>query len=369
MRIESLRTPAALVDLEVFVRNCLRMATRAAAAGVTLRPHMKTHKCVDAARIQIGESGAVTVSTLAEAEGFIASGFEDVVYAFPLSIHRIPDAAELTQRAERFAVLVDHPDTIAALDRSQRPFEVFLEVDSGAHRSGVDPSGDRCVELARRIVDAPHLTFRGLLTHAGQSYAESTAEGILRVAETERRIMVDAAERLRSEGIEVNDVSVGSTPSCAVAREWSGVTEIRPGNYAFFDLYQRAIGACQYEDIAQSVLATIVSIHPERREFIVDAGSLALSLDPGATHVEGEWGFGIVFGLESQVDPGVRVAKLSQEHGLVRDTTDAGFDRWRVGDRVRILPNHSCLTAALYGSYQLTSAGEVVAEWIPLRGW
>ncbi len=376
MDLRDLSTPAAIVDIDVLERNCADMATRAHRFGVQLRPHIKTHKCVEVGRLQVATHfGGVTVSTVAEARGFIRGGFRDLTYAFPLAPFRVDEIADLATQVDRLAVLVDQSETVDALVASDRPFDVFMKVDCGYGRAGVDPHSENALRLATRLAEATQLTFRGLLTHAGHSYYACNRSEIAVIAAHERSTVVTFAERLRAAGIDVPEVSVGSTPTCRVAEGLSGVTEMRPGNYAFFDLYQAAIGTCTLEDIAQSVLATVVAAYPERRQWIVDSGALAMSKDTGPTHVDGHWGFGVVRrvdGAALQSGPeavDVRCASLSQEHGLVQIQGEFDPTLLSVGQRVRILPNHSCLAAAQFETLHVVRGVDVIDEWRPQRGW
>jgi D-serine deaminase-like pyridoxal phosphate-dependent protein len=371
-KLADLPTPCAVVDLAVLERNTARMAARASALGVRLRPHVKTHKCPEIARLQVrGHFGGITVSTLAEARAFAAAGFRDQVWALPVPLDRIAEASALAREMERLDLLVDHASAIDALEaeaaRTGQPLDVRLEIDCGDHRSGVDPRGAQALSLAERLARSRHLRFAGLLTHAGHSYACRGAEEIARVAEEERAVVAELAERLRERGIAIDVVSVGSTPTLHHARSLHGVTEARPGNYVFHDAFQAAIGSCAEEDIAFFVLATVVGHYPEQRKSIVNAGALALSKDAGATHVDPRCGFG-----RASAPEGVgraRLFALSQEHGQMRWEDDADGASFRPGARVRIAPNHSCLAAACFDAYHLVDGDVVVETWKPARGW
>ncbi len=370
--LHDLPTPCALVDLAVLERNTARMAQRARDLGVALRPHVKTHKCPEIARLQVrGHCGGITVSTLAEARAFAAAGFRDQVWALPVPLDRIQEASELARAMERFELLVDHEDAIDALEaearRSGIALGVRLEIDCGDHRSGVDPTSPRALDLAARLATSKHLRFAGILTHAGHSYACRGAEEIARVAEEERSTSAAFAERLRARGIEVAVVSVGSTPTLHHARTLAGVTEARPGNYVFHDVFQVAIGSCAPTDIAFTVLATVVGHYPEQRKAILNAGALALSKDAGATHVDPGIGFGVAMDLEGGAR--AQLFALSQEHGQMRWEEGADARRFRPGARVRVAPNHSCLAAAGFDTYHVVDGDRVVDRWRPARGW
>jgi len=348
------------------------MAEKAMRLGVRLRPHVKTHKCIEAARIQTDlHFGGVTVSTLAEAQAFAAGGFSDITYAVPIAPQKIADAADLHTEIGNLNLLVDHPETVRAIEelaesrKIQLP--VFLEIDCGGGRSGVDPASDIAQVLVRRLADSVHIDFRGLLTHAGHAYQSHSRSEAYEVACEERNLMTAIAAEVRDLGVEIPEVSVGSTPTVRAIDDLTDVTEVRPGNYLFYDFFQRAIGTCDLDDVAFSVLATVISVDPEQARAIVDSGALALSKDPGPTHVEPECGFGLPVTLEDQHPlPGLRIVGLTQEHGTL---TGPGVEALHPGTRLRIFPNHSCLSAACFDSYHVLRGTEVVDEWHPARGW
>lgn len=374
MRIAHLPTPAALVDLEVLERNLDRMAQRARDLGVALRPHFKTHKCVEVARLQTARGArGFTVSTLAEARALVGAGFGDLTWAVPLPLGRLEEAAELAARADSFHFTVESAEAAEHLDdhgvRSGRRLGCFLEVDCGYHRSGVEPGAGSSLALARRLSEGRGLVFRGLLTHAGHAYGCRDRHQAAAVAEEERGVTVGFAAHLREAGVGVEEVSVGSTPTVLAARGLAGVTEIRPGNYAFFDAFQVAIGSCTLGACAFSVLATVTSASERSGRFCLDAGALALSKDPGPSHLDPACGFGVLSDAESgERLEGLRLAALSQEHGHGRAV--GGVARLpRVGERVRVVPNHSCLSAACFGTVFAVRGEAVEEEWHPVRGW
>lgn len=373
MILEDLKTPCAIVDLDVFEANCSRMAKRIAGLGVRLRPHVKTHKCVEAARLQVKRhSGAITVSTMAEANFFHTAGFRDITYAVPMPIPRIEDSVELS-RAGVLNVILDHEHTLdelitCAQSRDIR-FSVFLNVDCGYHRAGVDPSRLESIELAKKLAESPHIKFRGILTHAGHSYACRNANEIRKVAIQEREVMVAFAERLRVEGVRVPEVSVGSTPTMSLVENLGGVTEARPGNYAFYDAFQVAIGSCRRSDAAFSVLVSVIGQYPKRNQLLIDGGALSLSRDPGPTHIDPECGFGSLQSTDGRELPDLRLFSISQEVGKVAGTKPIDTDALAIGSRLRVVPNHSCLAAALHDCYYVVRGNRVVDEWRPVRGW
>jgi D-serine deaminase-like pyridoxal phosphate-dependent protein len=259
-----------------------------------------------------------------------------------------------------------------AAARAGRPVHAWLKVDCGYHRAGVDPGGREAVALARRMADSPSIRFDGLLTHAGHAYHAFRPEERLRIAREERDAVVGLASRLRAEGIPVPGVSVGSTPTFTAADDLTGVSEARPGNYAYFDLTQVALGSCRLEDVAISVLATVIS-HPAGDErAVVDAGALALSGDRGpeaGALQDGTMGAILPGPTAAGPDLSLRLEALSQEHGVIRPVKGASLrDRLPVGSRLRILPNHSCLTAACYDTLWVLAEDRVVDRWRIHRG-
>ena len=358
--IAELPTPALLLDLEILHRNLSGMAERAEALGVALRPHIKTHKCLEIAALQ-REYGAqgLTVSTLHEAKVFAAHGYTDLTWAFPLVPSRVDEAAELVQEVT-LRLVIDSHEVLDILDRLDIPLHVWIKVDCGYHRAGVDPHGDQLTRLAERITETRQLAFDGLLTHSGQAYGARSVRELARVADEERRVMVAAAQRLRDHGIRVPAVSVGSTPAISAAEDLTGITEIRPGNYALYDGMQVGLGAAAVRDCAATVLTIVVS--SQARHCVVDAGALALSKDLGLSSPEAPC-YGSIF---ADYDAGLleethHLVSLSQEHGIVdRSGT--------VGERMRVLPNHSCLTVAQFDQFYVVEGERVVDRWPIHRG-
>ncbi|MGH7700428.1 MAG: alanine racemase [Gemmatimonadales bacterium] len=354
-------TPALLLHLDVVERNLDRMADRMRALGVRLRPHVKTHKCVELARRQVARgAGGLTVSTLPEAEVFAAAGFDDLTWAFPLEPGHLPRVRRLAERAT-LRVVVDDLDVARSL--AHTGLHVWLKVDCGYHRAGVDPASPYALDVARELGAERGLTFDGILSHSGHAYRTASRDEAAAVAEEERRVMTWFADLLRRDGLPVRAVSVGSTPAMAAVRDLTGVTEARPGNYVFYDRTMVLIGACDLEDVGVTVLASVVSHQPGAAHVVVDAGALALSKDPGPAHV-GPAAMGAV-----RAHPELVVASLSQEHGVIRAESPEALDhRLRVGERLEIVPNHSCLTVAHFDQYHVVRDGHELDRWPAWRG-
>lgn len=373
MPLTDLATPALLVDRDLVERNTTRMREKARQSRVGLRPHVKTHKTVEIARMQLGaESGPITVSTLAEAEFFADRGFRDITYAVPIAPGKLDRAATLAARIDRLNLLIDHPDTLGAIEAfaagKRLRFDLFLEIDSGYHRSGLLPDDPEVGDLAIALARSPAVRFRGLLTHAGHSYHAHNVKEIVPIAMSELEALDRVVTILSAQGIHGLVRSIGSTPTASAVTRIPPADELRPGNYVFYDAFQAAIGSCTLADCAATVLTTIVGIYPQESRMIVDAGALAMSKDAGATHIHPDAGFGVVCDLAMQPLP-LEVRALSQEHGHVYGRPGANLDGFRVGTKLRIIPNHSCLTAAMFDRYHVVTKGEVVDEWKPARGW
>jgi D-serine deaminase-like pyridoxal phosphate-dependent protein len=371
MLLSELKTPSLIIDLDRVKRNAARIGEIAKRNNVRLRPHIKTHKCIEVGRLQTeGFDGAITVSTLAEARVFAEHGFSDITYAVPIEPGKFAEAVDMLRGGTKLNLLTDDAETVKALDTAAGEaavkFDVYLKIDCGTHRVGVEPQRTEAVEIPRSISDSKNLEFAGILTHAGHSYNASSVEGIREVARHERDVMVELAERLRAMSINVPTVSIGSTPTINHIDHLEGIDEVRPGNYIFFDAYQATLGSCHFEDTALTVLAAVV--HKSSKKLVIDAGGIALSKDRGPVGLDPTFGYGHVLDLNGS-ETGLRVTSLSQEHGEITSDNDELISKFRVGDRVRILANHSCMTAAQHSHYNVTQNGEVVDRWKIHTGW
>ena len=358
--IHDIPTPALLLDIDVLERNLRRMSQRCNDLGVRLRPHVKTHKCVEIAMAQraLGAHG-ITVSTLAEGRAFADAGFDDITWAFPVVLGRLQEAMELADRV-RLGVVVDSAESAEALIATGAPFRVWLKIDCGYGRAGLDPGTSAPHEMAERVLEGG-LELAGILSHSGDAYRADSRDEMVRIAERERSTMADLREDLEARGIPVADVSVGSTPSMSAYPTLQSITEVRPGNYALHDYTQVLLGSCDVGGCAATVLTTVVSSSRDRGTSVVDAGALALSLDPGPSHL-GRRSFGEV--LDDRA-PGAlrrnaRLISLSQEHGIVSRPLG-------VGRLLRVLPNHSCLAVACFDAFFVVRGDEVVDSWPILR--
>jgi D-serine deaminase-like pyridoxal phosphate-dependent protein len=375
--LDHLATPCLILDAERMERNIARLHARMDRLGVTLRPHLKTAKSVDVARrVMNTPAGPATVSTLLEAEHFVAAGVRDLIYAVGIAPAKLPQVLALRARGADIAVVLDTVEQAQAVARASRqagsPIPALIEIDCDGHRSGVRPDDAKhLLDIGRALVDGAEL--RGVLTHAGGSYSARGAEALRQCAETERRSVVDAAAILRAAGLPCPVLSVGSTPTAHSATDLTGVTEVRAGVFVFFDLVMAGVGVCQLDDIALSVLATVIGHQREKGWILVDAGWMALSQDRGTRKQDVDQGYGVVCDTTGRPYADLVVADAHQEHGIitVRPGWGGVLPDLAIGDRVRILPNHACATGAQHRSYHVVRgpSGQVEAEWPRFGGW
>src|SRR5215217_1554941 len=352
---QALDTPLIAVDLDLLERNVAEMASLAANYGVSLRPHAKTHKSPHIARMQL-EAGAVglTCAKLGEAEVLVdQADVTDILIAYPIvGDIKIQRLLHLLERAH-VTVAVDTHQAAAALSEAvavnDRILDVYLEVNTGQDRAGAR-AGQEAVELAVTISRMPGLRLAGIMTHEGHA-GFSDPDQIATVAENAGQALVDTAERIRRQCIEVAQFSVGSTPASWFTPRVPGITEMRPGTYVFHDNNAFRHGRIGPDRCAARVVSTVVS-RPAPDRAIIDAGSKALALDPSPSHP----GHGFIVG-----HPGATIARLSEEHGVVTLLpAESGFD---VGDRVEIIPNHICPAVNLTDELVVIRNGDVVDRW------
>jgi len=368
--LHDIATPALLLDRPRFDRNVARLKGRLAGLGVPLRPHMKTAKSVDILRLLAPD--AITVSTLKEAEMFADAGARDILYAVGLAPQKAGRVRALRERGVDLIVVVDSLEAAQALAASDDPpVPALIEIDTDGHRAGVRPDETgRLVAIGRALTGGASL--RGVMTHAGGSYGAVGREAHAEAAERERAGAVAAAETLRGGGLACDIVSVGSSPTAHAARALDGVTEVRAGVYMFGDLVQARLGVIDVDDIALSVLATVIGHQRDKGWVLVDAGWMALSRDRGTAAQAVDQGYGLVCSADGRAYGDLVVVDANQEHGVIalRPGSSASAPELRVGDQVRILPNHACATAAQHGAYHVIGAdGRVEDVWARFNGW
>ncbi|MHC4845305.1 MAG: alanine racemase [Planctomycetota bacterium] len=370
-----LDTPCLLLDRGRLDGNIARFETKAKALGVGLRTHMKTAKSLEvAARMPSVAARGITVSTLKEAEYFAAGGVRDILLAVCIPPQKVARAAALARAGTELKLAVDDAAALAALQATAREeqtaLDVLVEVDCGEHRSGVAPDSDELLALASDLDGDEWTRFAGVYTHGGHSYGATTPDDRLRIARAERDAVLEAAERLRTAGLDCPIRSVGSTPTFACVDALDGITEARPGVYVFGDLFQAGIGSCELTDIALSVLTTVIGVRSDARRLLVDAGGLALSKDRSTASLgDGDCGYGLVCDLTGAPLKGLHVDDAYQEHGIIDLPPWANAEDFGVGTRLRILPNHACMTAAAHDRYHVLDGEELVATWGRVNAW
>ncbi len=372
MRLSQIPTPALLLDPDRLARNAARMRERATTLGVTLRPHMKTAKSDEVGRVAHGGTrGPITVATLNEAEYFAAHGWTDLLYAVCIAPQKLDRVAAITARGTRLTVIVDSLSAAQAVAAHPGTHSALVEIDCGEDRTGVTPDDPALLAIGACLNQAPRCTLMGVLTHGGHSYEARDAPTITQIAEQERSACVAAAQSLRDAGLSCPVVSVGSTPTAVFASNLEGVTEMRPGVYLLGDLFQAGIGSCSVDDIACSVLATIISHRRHANRLVVDAGGLALSKDRSTAGTTFDAGYGrVMHALTGAPLSDLRVTSVHQEHGEITSAQPLPWDDLPIGSLVRIVPNHVCMTAAMYGQYHLIgAAGQIGGVWSRTNGW
>ena len=371
-----LETPAALIDDARMARNIARMQDRMDTLGVALRPHGKTSKCVEVVRRQLAAGArGLTASTLKEAEVFFAAGVTDILYAVGIAPQKLDRVLALRRAGCNFAILTDSvAGARAIVDKGRaenHAFAVMIEVDTDGHRSGVGPDDELLVAIGRTLA-AGGAELRGVMTHAGSSYALNSDDALARLAEQERKLCVHAASRLRAAGLPCPVVSVGSTPTAFSARALDGVTEVRAGVYVFFDLVMANVGVCAPQDVALSVLTSVIGHQDDKGWAIVDAGWMAMSRDRGTQSQAIDYGYGAVCDLAGNLIADCIMTGANQEHGIVAFRAGPARDiarRFPVGSRLRILPNHACATATQFSEYHVLDDTGAVQRWRRFHGW
>jgi len=373
-----LETPCLLLDPARLDRNIARMADGLRRLGAPLRPHVKTAKSVPVIRRMLqGQPGGVTVSTLREAEGCLEAGIDDIVYAVGIAPNKLDHAAALMAQGAKLTLLLDSVDQARMLAdyaaTHDLVFDALIEIDVDGHRAGVLPDDPALIEIGRRLDAAPQTRLAGVLTHAGGSYDCRGADAIRAMAEQERARTVAAAEALRGAGLPCPVVSVGSTPTATFAERLDGVSEIRAGVYVFQDLVQAGLGVCTLDDIAISVLATVIGHQRARGWLILDAGWMATSRDRGTARQAVDQGYGLLCDMAGRpLADDLIVIDANQEHGIAarRDGGPLDPGRYPIGTQLRILPNHACATAGQFDCLTVLEPGGGIAEvWPRFTGW
>ena len=367
MTTHRLDTPCLILERDTVAANAQRMATQLARFNVPLRLHVKTAKSLEVASLVLnGAKSPITVSTLKEAEQFFNAGYTDILYAVGFAPHKLARAQALAERGARLTLLVDSVEGARAVTG----FHTLIEIDTDGHRAGVRPNDrERLLAIASTLHDHGAVC-AGVLTHAGGSYQGRSHEQIAQIAEAERAGAVHAAETLRSAGFPAKTVSIGSTPTALFTERLDGVTEVRAGVFVFFDLVMAGINVCQTDDIALSVLTTVIGHQADKGWALIDAGWMATSRDRGTARQPVDQGYGLVCDSAGVLIPDLIVADANQEHGIIAHRHGGPLPALPVGTRLRILPNHACATAAQHDRYHVVDTqGQVTATWTRFSGW
>ena len=358
------------------------MRRRVSEAGWTFRPHVKTCKSVDVARrcFSPQATGPITVSTIREAEYFAEAGYTDILFAVSIVPDKLPRIIKLLKRQVRVQVLLDDASVaakvaiVAAEANVQLP--VWIEVDCDGHRAGIPMNRKSdAIKLAGQIHDSPGVQLAGVITHAGESYTCSSLTELSVAAVQEQQCLAAMADAIVDQGMACPGRSIGSSPTgLASTLETSqletsqletsthktdkpdtGITELRAGVFMFQDLFQANLCVCGIDDLAVSVLTTVISHRRDLNWLIVDAGGLALSKDRGTAGQTIDYGFGLPCQLDGRPMHGHVVVSANQEHGIIsRNDGDIDFEAHPIGSRLRILPNHVCMTAAAHDGYHVS---------------
>ena len=377
MHLSALETPCLMLDKPALMRNIAHLGKRLRDLGVSLRPHGKTAKSIDVKRLVLADqSGGITVSTLAEADYYFEHGVVDIVYAVGIAPAKLDRVGRLIRNGARLTVVLDSVTQAGAVAAAARKAGIvipaLIEVDCDGHRSGVTPNDPALLEIGRLLDGESGATLAGVLTHAGESYQCRSPDGIRDAARQERDTAVECAETLRRNDLPCPIVSVGSTPTATFADDLTGVTEVRAGVYMFQDLMMAGLGVCTVNDIAISVLTSVIGHQKQKGWVMTDAGWTALSRDRGTATQVTDQGYGLVCDVSGKPLADVIVSSTSQEHGIVsaRNGAQLDFTQFAVGTMLRILPNHACATGAMHSRYHVTDGStEVVDTWDRINGW
>ena len=374
--LASLETPALLLNEAQMERNIARMQAKMNELGVRLRPHAKTSKSVEVVKRQIAAGArGITVSTLKEAERFFAGGIDDILYAVAIVPAKLDHALSLIRKGCRLGLITESAEGAEAISRHGKQhghlYDVSIEIDTDGHRSGVQPTDPLLLDVAAALTEESGRGARlaGVMTHAGGSYACRTQAEREAFAEQERSRCVAAAETLRKAGHACPVVSVGSTPTALAATHLEGITEVRAGVYIFFDLVIAGIGSCTVDEIAISVLCSVIGHQKDKGWLITDGGWMSMSRDRGTQKQAKDYGYGLVCDAEGRPIPELAFDEANQEHGVLRWTGEKGIDlaeRFPIGTQFRVLPNHACATGAQHGSYVVLPSLE---RWERFGGW
>jgi len=378
MKLQDLETPCLILDQDKLSNNIHKMNVHLKSLGAKIRPHVKTVKSIDIINMVMNDQCiGIAVSTLKEAEYFLDKGIKDIVYAVGIAPVKLDHVAELMKNGADIKIILDNIEQSKAVVQKGKElnitYQVLLEIDCDGHRSGIKPNDPALLKIGKYLNDQEGAELKGVLTHAGESYNCKSVEAIKQLAAKERILSISCAETLRENNLPCPIVSTGSTPTATFTDDLSGITEIRAGVYMFKDLVMAGLGVCDANDIALSVLASVIGYQKEKGWIIIDAGWLTLSRDRGTASQKVDQGYGLVCNEYGKPLPDLIVSGTNQEHGIISDRNgkQINYRNFPVGSILRILPNHACATAASHNHYNLvnTNSTEIIDVWHRINGW
>ena len=374
--LEELDTPCLILDKSLLEKNCQKARKKCRELNTILRPHVKTPKSIEVAKIALdNKEGPITVSTLNEAEYFANAGFKDILYAVCVIPKKLNRLNFIQQKYSCMIRMVIDSVFVAQeiLNYSKlhnANFEILIEIDCGEGRSGLFHQDQKIRDISRVFAENDQTNLIGVLTHAGHSYSTKDKNEILSISNIERAEALASIKNFSNFNKMSPVISVGSTPTMFLASNLDGISEIRAGIYMFWDLAQASRGICKIEEIAISVLASVIGHNHQRKRIIIDAGSLALSKDVSANNFMKEAGYGLVCNPDTGIPfDGLNVSEVHQEHGSIDLETIDWFDNFPIGSLVRVLPNHACLTCAAHEKYNVLENEQITESWSRTNGW
>lgn len=366
VKVEDLTTPAFLINKNVLKSNCDRMLKNCEKYGFQLRPHVKTHKCIEVGELQTGGTKMkICTSTLDEAEFFAEAGFDDILYAYPFTPDKLNRCKKLTEELNTFHVMIDSYTAVECLNSNPprgRKWSVFISVNCGNDREGVRFDDSSSVKLVEMISGDSSMRFAGAYAFCGDTYnSKNHLEVIKKASDAEKRLLSFTKMFERQSGIRCPVYAIGSTPTCSSALSClSGVTEIHPGNYCFYDVQQMLLGSCQIQDIACKVATKVIGHYAERQQILVDCGFTALTKQGKL-----ETGYGVI---EGHYD--LKLTAMHQEIGTIESFSgQIDFEKFPIGKMLFILPYHACATANMHSKYYVYENDKIVGRYLPTRGW
>ena len=375
-KIDNLNTPCLILDKEILKNNCNSVLRRCKDLEVSLRPHVKTPKCIEVVKIALNNhTGPITVSTLQEAEYFASSKFKDILYAVGIVPSKLPRIAKMQEEHGCIIqVILDSVEMAKAVadyaKLNKVNLEILIEIDSGEGRSGLKPYDKKLNEISSILKEQSETQLMGVMTHAGHSYNSNNPKAISEIANKEKEYILNAANKLKKLGNSCPVVSLGSSPTMIFGTNFDGISEVRCGVYMFWDLAQASRKVCKIEDIAVTVLASVINHNYQDKRIIIDAGALALSKDISANKFMPKAGYGLVCDKNTAIPfPNLYISEVHQEHGTINITNEKWFEHLPIGSLVRIKPNHSCLTCAGHEKYNVLEHNYITELWNRINGW